>query len=78
MAEFVNFMEQRAYMQAQRAGKDEKGCLPDNKERKEQRIAISEMFDMIAGSETGAIIASSLAIKNKDSGKNAHWADKSV
>jgi len=36
------------------------------------------MFDMIAGSETGAIIASSLVVKNKDSSierKNAHYAD---
>ena len=39
------------------------------------------MFDMIAGSETGAIIAASLAVKNKDpkiDRKNAHWADKSL
>lgn len=53
-------------------------CLPDGKERKEERIAISELFDMIAGSETGAIIASSLAVKNKDTSvdrKNAHYAD---
>jgi hypothetical protein len=57
-------------------------CLPDGKDRPEdQRIAISEMFDMIAGSETGAIIASTLVIKNKDSAikrNNAHFADKAV
>ena len=50
-------MEQRAYMIA-----NTEKCLKE--ERKEQRIYISEMFDMIAGSETGAIIASSIAIKD--------------
>jgi len=36
------------------------------------------MFDMVAGSETGAIIATSVTIKNTDSSisrKNAHYAD---
>jgi len=39
------------------------------------------MFDMVAGSETGAIIASSLAIKNKNATldrKNAHYADRAL
>jgi patatin-like phospholipase/acyl hydrolase len=34
--------------------------------RTSERVAMPELFDMIAGSETGAIIASSLAIKNPD------------
>lgn len=39
------------------------------------------MFDMIAGSETGAIIASSLSIKNTNSSldrRNAHYADTAL
>lgn len=39
------------------------------------------MFDLIAGSETGAIIASFLSIKNTDTKldrKNAYYADKAV
>jgi len=33
-------------------------------ERESHKIAIPELFDMIAGSETGAIIASYLSIAN--------------
>jgi len=41
-----------------------------------------EIFDLVAGSETGAIIASSLVIKNEDPKTkneqiNANFADKS-
>ena len=56
-ASFVDYMEQNAYQQAVRSY-----CLP---ERKSGRIAMPELFDSIAGSETGAIIASSLVIKNQ-------------
>lgn len=76
MAKFVNFLEQRSYMQAQ-----VRSCLPDKKERPEKRIAISEMFDMVAGSETGAIIAASIATKNKNATltrKNALYADTAL
>ena len=40
-----------------------------------------ELFDMLAGSETGAIIASSLVIPNEDKNsetKNMYWSTKSV
>ena len=42
-----------------------------------------ELFDMIAGSETGAIIASSLVVPNTDAATkatqpNKHWATESV
>ena len=49
------------------------------KARESKKIAIPELFDMIAGSETGAITASYLSIKNDDPAKsddqpNKYWA----
>ena len=55
-ASFVDYMEQNAYDQAHRSY-----CIP---ERKSGRVAMPEIFDTIAGSETGAIIASALVIPN--------------
>ena len=55
-ASFVDYMEQNAYDQAVRSY-----CLPA---RASGRVSMTEIFDSIAGSETGAIIASSLVIKN--------------
>jgi len=55
-AEFVSFLELKAYSIANRDF-----CFPL---RRSQRIAMPEIFDMIVGSETGAIIASSLVIPN--------------
>jgi len=74
-ANFVNYMETRAYLTAQRDK-----CLPD---RKSEKVAMPELFDMIAGSETGAIIASSLVIPNddpdtKDAQKNKYFATTSL
>ena len=46
-------------------------------ERESHKIAIPELFDMIAGSETGAIIASYLSIANDAKNKtqpNKFWA----
>ena len=60
-AKFVDFMEERSYVIAMT-----EGCIKKADERESQRIYISELFDMVAGSETGAIIASTLAIKDKD------------
>ena len=57
-AEFVSFMEKKAYLIARRAG-----CID---ERTDERVAMPELFDMIAGSETGAIIATSLVVPNDD------------
>ena len=55
-ARFVDYMEQYAYVAAVRDK-----CMPA---RDSGRVAMPELFDMLAGSETGAIIASSLAVKN--------------
>ena len=73
-ANMIEYMEQKAYMTAIR---DE--CID---ERESGKIAMPELFDMIAGSETGAIIGSSLLIKNDDaatSGEqpNKYFAEKS-
>jgi patatin-like phospholipase/acyl hydrolase len=56
-ARFVSYMEQYAYTVAKRDL-----CIP---ERASQRISMTELFDMISGSETGAIIASSINLANK-------------
>jgi len=46
------------------------------------RVAMPELFDMIAGSETGAIIGSSLVVPASDSKSlgryNEHFAESSV
>lgn len=55
-ADFVSYLEQRSYSIARR--EKSKYCYPKNTE---ERIHMNELFDMIAGSETGAIIASTLA-----------------
>lgn len=57
-ASFVDYMEQNSYDQAVRSY-----CIPP---RKSGRLAMPELFDTIAGSETGAIIASALVIPSDD------------
>lgn len=57
-ASFVDYMEQNTYISARRDF-----CIAS---RESERIAMPELFDLIAGSETGAIIASSLVTKNTD------------
>lgn len=71
----LEYMEKYAY---QTAIRDE--CM---EERASGKIAMPELFDMIAGSETGAIIASSLLIKNDnpatmDIQPNKHFVDRSM
>jgi hypothetical protein len=57
-AEFIDFLELIAYYSAR-----DNFCIP---ERESGRIAMPELFDMISGSESGAIIAASLIIPNDD------------
>jgi len=54
----VDFMEQYAYNTAV-----VEYCMPA---RTSKKIAMPELFDMFAGSETGAILATSLVIPNTD------------
>ena len=60
-------MERRAYDVAVRddckIDDDDGNILQD---RKFKRIAMTELFDMISGSETGAIIASALVIPDEN------------
>ena len=55
-SEFISFLELIAYYSAR-----DNFCIP---ERESGRIAMPEIFDLISGSESGAIIASSLVIPN--------------
>lgn len=57
-ARFVDYMEQYAYIAAVRDK-----CIQS---RTSGRVAMPELFDLLAGSETGAIIASSLVVANPD------------
>ena len=68
-ARYISLMELKAYQIAVRDL-----CIP---ERTTKRIAMHELFDFIAGSETGAIIASTLVIPNNDTTseqKNKYFA----
>ena len=55
-AEFLNFMEKFAYYTAR-----EMYCIP---ERDAGKVAMPELFDMISGSETGALIGGILTVPN--------------
>ena len=57
-AEFVSYMEKYAYTIALRDY-----CIAP---RASERIAMPELFDLIAGSETGAIIATMINLPNDD------------
>jgi len=59
---FLEYIEMRSYTIAHREPIEGKTL----KERESKRIAIPELFDMITGSETGAIIATYLSIANDD------------
>lgn len=75
-AQFVSYMEQYAYNIAKRDL-----CIA---ERDSERISMPELFDLISGSETGAIIATTINLPNKDAAslakgqKNQFFADKAV
>jgi len=65
-------MEKKSYLIARRLF-----CI---EQRISKRIAMYELFDMLAGSETGAIIASTLVVPNDDpksKQRNKHWSTKS-
>ena len=60
--DFVSYMEKRAYSIARseelKPASARRFCYPENTFK---RIAMHELFDMVAGSETGAIIAATIA-----------------
>jgi len=57
-SEFIGFLELIAYYSAR-----DNYCIP---ERESGRVAMPELFDLISGSESGAIIAASLNVPTKD------------
>lgn len=69
-------METKAYLLAEKHE-----CIAP---RKSEKIAMTELFDYFAGSETGAIIGATLLIKNDDQAtlsqgqKNKYFADTTV
>jgi len=79
-AKFVDYMESLAYDIAKR----DISCFEDyfkgREEKPEtQKIAMPELFDMIAGSETGAIIATSLVLpSDSDPKKPKYYASESL
>ena len=58
---FITYLEQIAYEKAR-----VDYCIP---ERASKKIAMPELFDMIAGSDTGAIVGSVLVLPNKGENK---------
>lgn len=58
IAKFISEMEDQAYTIA-----SVNKCIPA---RKSKKVAVTELFDLVAGSETGGIIATSLVIPNRD------------
>jgi hypothetical protein len=79
-ADFVAYMEKRAYTIARQEDQKESSsrrfCYPTNEQ---ERVAMHELFDMVAGSETGAIIAATLAEPAAvGSTKAKHYAGKAA
>ena len=56
-ARFISYLEQKSYYIAKDYGCD----IPDYGD---ERLAMTEIFDLIAGTDTGAIIAGSIAYKD--------------
>ena len=81
-ANFVQYMERKSYLIAREYEcSDHKGKMIGD--RVSQKVSMAEIFDMIAGSETGAILASTLILPNKDEKSvdyqpNAFFADKVI
>jgi hypothetical protein len=70
---FIEFLENLAYFEAKKLV-----CIDD---RPSKKIAMPELFDMIAGSDTGAIIGATISIENTDKTStqmNKYFADKAT
>lgn len=67
-SKFIEYMEQKSYLIAEKLS-----CLGDNATMKknypEKRIAMNQLFDGFAGSETGAIIATMMVIPKNSTDK---------
>ena len=58
-ARFISYLEQKSYYIAR-----DYDCIPPNDD---ERLAMTEIFDIIAGTDTGAIIAGSIAYNDPNS-----------
>jgi uncharacterized protein len=64
-ATVVDYLESYAYTYAR-----ETYCIP---ERNKTKLPMSDLFDLLAGTSTGSLIASSLVMPNSD-GTNMYYA----
>ena len=62
-AKVVDYMEKASYDYAHK-----EYCFP---ERKNGRISMAELFDLVAGTSTGSLLATSLVIPNDNETTNA-------
>jgi hypothetical protein len=62
-ARFISYLEKKSYYIAK-----QNNCVIGD--RKEDRIAMTELFDLIAGTDTGAIIGGQIAVLNNDQDDN--------
>ena len=72
-ATVVKYMEEVAYNYS-----IEKYCMP---ERDIKKVSMSELYDMIAGTSTGSLLATSLVFPNPDPKnvtKNMYFADDAI
>ena len=60
-ARFISYLEKKSYYIAK-----DKGCKIPERHDNEPRLAMTEIFDMIAGTDTGAIIAGAIAVRKDD------------
>jgi patatin-like phospholipase/acyl hydrolase len=67
-AKVVDFMETYSYEYAQRAY-----CIPN---RTTEKISMAEVFDLVAGTSTGSLLATALVIPNDDNATNATQFNK--
>ena len=60
-AKVVDFMETYAYLYAKRAY-----CIDKFEIRTNEKISMAEIFDLVAGTSTGSLLATALVIPNDD------------
>ena len=74
-ATVASYIEDYTYTYAR-----EKYCIP---ERAKPKVSLSELFDMVAGTSTGSLLATTIVFPDKSEepqypGKNLWYADKAI
>jgi patatin-like phospholipase/acyl hydrolase len=64
----VDYIENYSYTYANRT------YLLQSQYSSNHKLPMSDLFDMVAGTSTGSILSSSLAVYNKDNRTNKYWA----